>query len=173
MEELIKQAFQSVEVIGPQVQRGQFDLIGPNGEIILPQVWEKVVEPDWQITMVMWPLADKPGPRAPPDHPGVRFHRNSTSAMPGGGHGGHRGAGGYPVPPAVPRPPAGGGSIPPPPPPDWHGGPPRPPNVKTGVGNGGVEVVAFGKKDRPKKSGNSSSAFLGWMSGTQKKPVKK
>ena len=172
MEDLIKQAFQSVEVIGPQVQRGQFDLIGPNGEIILPQVWEKVVEPDWQITMVMWPLADKPGPRVPPEHPAFRL-RNSASGMPRGGPGMPRGAGAIPVPPAARRPGASGG-IPPPPPPDWHGAPPRPPNMRGSMGGGPVEVVTVEKKDRGKKSGSSGSAILGWMSGgTQKKSGKK
>ena len=32
MEELIKQAFVHVDVIGPHVQAGHYDLIGPNGE---------------------------------------------------------------------------------------------------------------------------------------------
>lgn len=176
MEDLIKQAFQSVEVIGPQVQRGQFDLIGPNGEIILPQVWEKVVEPDWQITMVMWPLADKPGPRVPPDHPfRLGSHRNSTGAMPRGGPAMPRGPGGVPVPPPGPRRPGAGG-IPPPPPPDWHGGPPRPPNIRGGSGGGPIDIVTVDKPHKPpKKSGNSGSAFLGWMSGggAQKKSSKK
>lgn len=34
--------------------------MGPNGDIILPQVWETVIEPDWTITMHMWPLPEKP-----------------------------------------------------------------------------------------------------------------
>lgn len=173
MEDLIKQAFQSVDVIGPQVQRGQFDLIGPNGEIILPQVWEKVVQPDWQITMVMWPLAEKPGPR-PPEHPGFRLHRNSTGGMPRGAHGVPRGAHGISVPPAARRPGAGG-PMQPPPPPDWHGAPPRPPGMRSGsLGNGGVDIVTVDKKDRGKKSsGGGGSSFLGWMSGAPKKSGKK
>ncbi|KAJ2972156.1 hypothetical protein NUW58_g9242 [Xylaria curta] len=56
MEDLIKQAFLHVDIIGPHVQAGHYDLIGPNGEIILPQVWDKVIEPDWQVTMHMWPM---------------------------------------------------------------------------------------------------------------------
>ncbi len=35
---------------------GQYDLIGPNGEIILPQAWEATIEPGWSITMHMWPI---------------------------------------------------------------------------------------------------------------------
>ncbi|KAH8896957.1 hypothetical protein GQ53DRAFT_601959, partial [Thozetella sp. PMI_491] len=45
MEDLIKQAFLHVDRIGPHVQEGEYDLIGPNGEIILPCVWEKAIQP--------------------------------------------------------------------------------------------------------------------------------
>ncbi|KAJ4357664.1 uncharacterized protein N0V89_002240 [Didymosphaeria variabile] len=65
MEELIKQAFLHVDVIGPHVHEGHYDLVGPDGEIILPQVWETVVQPDWAITMHMWPMPE------PPPKPGV------------------------------------------------------------------------------------------------------
>ncbi|EER36741.1 predicted protein [Histoplasma capsulatum H143] len=58
MEDLIRQAFLHVDVIGPHVAEGHYDLVGPNGDIILPQVWETVVEPDWAITMHMWPVPD-------------------------------------------------------------------------------------------------------------------
>jgi hypothetical protein len=78
MDELIKQAFIHVEVIGPHVQEGHFDLIGPNGEIILPSVWERVIEPGWPVTMHMWPLDKAPllprhfrgPPSGPPRPPG-------------------------------------------------------------------------------------------------------
>lgn len=66
MEDLIKQAFLHVEVIGPHVAEGHYDLVGPNGEIILPQVWETMVEPDWVITMHMWPIPDPPPPPPAP-----------------------------------------------------------------------------------------------------------
>ncbi|CAG8908762.1 unnamed protein product [Penicillium egyptiacum] len=66
MEELIRQAFLHIEVIGPHVAEGHYDLIGPNGDIILPQVWETVVEPDWAITMHMWPIPEKPKEDPPP-----------------------------------------------------------------------------------------------------------
>ncbi|RDW70971.1 hypothetical protein BP6252_07534 [Coleophoma cylindrospora] len=60
MEELIRQAFLHVDILGPHVADGRYDLIGPNGEIILPQVWDKMIEPDWAITMLMWPMPDLP-----------------------------------------------------------------------------------------------------------------
>ena len=78
MEDLIRQAFLHIDVIGPHVHEGHYDLIGPNNEIILPGVWETVIEPDWAITMHMWPVPEKeeidvieilpgPGPDPPPE----------------------------------------------------------------------------------------------------------
>lgn len=59
MEELIKQAFEHVDEIGPHVQSGHYDLMGPDGGIIIPSAWETTIEPDWKITMHMWPLPEK------------------------------------------------------------------------------------------------------------------
>lgn len=83
MEELIKQAFLHVEILGPHVQQGHYDLVGPNGEIILPQVWDKVIEPDWNITMMMWPM-EKPPPsvRSPPAAKSPPAGRSSSRAAP-------------------------------------------------------------------------------------------
>ena len=69
MEELIRQAFQHVDVIGQHVQDGHYDLKGPNGEIILPKVWEQVIEPDWTISMHMWPMPEKKEEEIPPPPP--------------------------------------------------------------------------------------------------------
>jgi hypothetical protein len=71
MEELIKQAFLHVDVIGPHVHEGHYDLVGPDGEIILPQVWETMIQPDWAITMHMWPMPEPPPP--PPEPPKEAF----------------------------------------------------------------------------------------------------
>ncbi|KAG7005326.1 hypothetical protein G7Y79_00020g048540 [Physcia stellaris] len=65
MQDLIRQAFLHVEIIGPHVAEGNYDLVGPQGDIILPQVWETVVEPDWTITMHMWPMPEPAPPEAP------------------------------------------------------------------------------------------------------------
>jgi hypothetical protein len=69
MEDLIRQAFLHVDVIGPHVVEGHYDLIGPNNEIILPAVWATVIEPDWAITMHMWPIPEKPEEPPPIDVP--------------------------------------------------------------------------------------------------------
>lgn len=114
MEELIRQAFLHVDVIGPHVAEGHYDLVGPNGEIILPQVWESIIEPAWAITMHMWPLPEPPRP------------------VPDGVH----------VIDVGPRRPGGARRRgPPPPPPNWIGPPPG--GVHTadvGVGSAAVGV---------------------------------
>ncbi|KAM3067344.1 hypothetical protein ACMFMF_009837 [Clarireedia jacksonii] len=65
IEELIKQAFLHVEILGPHVNEGHYDLMNPAGEVILPQLWEDHVEPGWSISMSMWPMPS-PNPRPPP-----------------------------------------------------------------------------------------------------------
>jgi hypothetical protein len=64
MEELILQAFLHVEGLGTHVQEGHYDLVGPNGEIILPKVWETTIEPDWSISMHMWPMPEPSRPHS-------------------------------------------------------------------------------------------------------------
>ncbi|CAO2649214.1 Nn.00g065990.m01.CDS01 [Neocucurbitaria sp. VM-36] len=79
MEELIKQAFLHVDTIGPHVQEGHYDLVAPDGEIILPQVWETMVQPDWAVTMHMWPMSEPPPPDA--DLTATQIVRDSHTAL--------------------------------------------------------------------------------------------
>ncbi|KAG8525424.1 uncharacterized protein KY384_009068 [Bacidia gigantensis] len=65
MEFLIKEAFMHIEGLGPHVAEGHYDLLGPHGEIIMPHVWETVVEPDWTVTMHMWPMTEEKEEEAP------------------------------------------------------------------------------------------------------------
>lgn len=58
MEGLIRQAFLHVDVIGDHVHQGHYDLTGPDGEIILPQVWDTMIQPDWEVSMHMWPMSE-------------------------------------------------------------------------------------------------------------------
>jgi hypothetical protein len=80
MEELIKQAFLHVDVLGEHVREGHYDLVGPDGEIILPQVWETMVQADWTITMHMWPLPEPP--KSPLQLPPPLDHDNQLTAHP-------------------------------------------------------------------------------------------
>jgi hypothetical protein len=163
MEELIRQAFMHVDVIGPHVAEGHYDLVGPNGEIILPQVWATMIEPDWAITMHMWPLPEQPkGPpegvtvidadprmgRAPPRRRGDR----AQMPPPNSGH----------------RRPAG---PPPPPPPGWIG-PPPPGRGGHDMGPDPNEVIVIednGIKPSRKKPPKDTGGVLGLFGGGGKK----
>ncbi|RYO93062.1 hypothetical protein DL764_008034 [Monosporascus ibericus] len=50
LEELIKEAFVRRPFTRRRVVAGQYDIIGPAGEIILPSVWKDFVEPGWEVT---------------------------------------------------------------------------------------------------------------------------
>lgn len=169
MEELIKQAFLHVEGIGPLVAEGHYDLIGPNGEIILPQVWETMIEPDWSISMHMWPV---PEPRMPPIGAGGIERPRSRHD-----HGGrHR----ISLPPMTHR----GGAGPPPPPPVGYTGPrlsmpggagrPGMGGIHPGPGPGGpggpggtplILSVPSGKSSR--KKSEAKGGVLSWMAGSK------
>lgn len=69
-EGLIKQAFAHVDVLGQHVHEGHYDLLGPDGEIILPQVWETTVQPGWEVEMHMWPIAELERPERHHGHAG-------------------------------------------------------------------------------------------------------
>ncbi|KAI9674663.1 MAG: hypothetical protein M1817_001566 [Caeruleum heppii] len=172
MEDLIRQAFVHVDVIGAHVAQGHYDLIGPNGDIIMPKVWETMIEPDWTITMHMWPIPEPPadgegkegepkkgdgpeqvvlvGPGAPPNL--VKAGKGAVVKIPAkGGKAGKKDAGLPPPPPPAPGAPPGGPAMPP-----------------------GVEVVtsaavaALGKKkEKP------MSPFMMWASGGKKTGAKK
>ncbi|PWY89522.1 hypothetical protein BO94DRAFT_584775 [Aspergillus sclerotioniger CBS 115572] len=58
MEKFIRQAFLQSDVIETHVAKGYYDLMGSNGDIILPQDWESVVEPGWVITMYLRPISE-------------------------------------------------------------------------------------------------------------------
>lgn len=79
MEELIKQCFLHVDIIGPHIVEGHYDLIGPDGQIILPQVWETTIQPGWSVTMHMWPMPE-PSPLTPSSRP--PGHHQSLSGRP-------------------------------------------------------------------------------------------
>lgn len=58
MEGLINQAFAHVPDLAEHVMNGRYDLIGPDREIIMPNYWESIIQPDMQITMMMWPVPE-------------------------------------------------------------------------------------------------------------------
>ena len=56
MENFIRQAFADIKSLGSHVARGHYRLLGPDGETILPRVWDQVVQPGWDIKMQLWSL---------------------------------------------------------------------------------------------------------------------
>ncbi|CZR65636.1 uncharacterized protein PAC_15536 [Phialocephala subalpina] len=102
IEELIKQAFLHVDVIGAHVMDGHYDLV-VSDDIVLPWLWEKVVEPGMEVSMHMWPMPEAPSrgqgpsggrqigqrtreygsgnlvPRRPPHPPPSHTHRRHRS----------------------------------------------------------------------------------------------
>jgi hypothetical protein len=110
MENFIRKIFLHVENVGSHVLAGHYDLISPEGEIILPQVWEQTIKPDWKISMHMWPPQTvQPAP----------LHRN-----------GHRPRKVFYDSPSSQR------TGPPPPPPPGSPPPPGPPRLRPGVPEG-------------------------------------
>lgn len=151
MEELIKQAFDNVEHLAHSVHEGWYDLFGPEKQIILPSLWEKTIEPEWTISMAMWPPERIQRDRAPP------------GMMAGMARG--RGMAPPPAPPPLGRGRGGmpGGMMPPE---GWgvHKPTPVPP---------GIHVVRDpGKKDK-KKKGPPPAVLLGFLSGKAVKKKKK
>jgi hypothetical protein len=169
MEALIHQAFLHVDVIGSHVHEGHYDLIGPDGEIILPQVWETMVKPDWSITMHMWPIASPPKEKTPAPPPGGFSHgietvmsvphktKKGSKKDKKGSHGfGGFFASGPVGPPPVGPPPGGppGSTMGPPP----SGVPPPPPggHVDMGMMPPGIMALDPGAKTKSKKTSSSS-----------------
>lgn len=124
---MIKQAFLHVDVVGPHVQEGHYDLIGPTGEIILPQVWESMVAPGWSLSMHMWPMPE-PKPYPPGPIPGQHFHPSSRD----------RYASSRGPPPGPPPSTHRWGAGPPPPSHGWPGPGGPPPRPHPGRNRGGL-----------------------------------
>ncbi|KAK4442302.1 hypothetical protein QBC34DRAFT_418936 [Podospora aff. communis PSN243] len=166
MQTLINNAFLHVEIVGPVVQRGCYDLL-INDTIVLPSLWTATIRPGDRVTMHMWPM-DGPfaPPRPRPRPPG--FPAPPPPPPPGSG---------FPAPPPPP-PPLGGpppppppflsGSIPPPPRPGFPGSRPLPPPPPPPP----LEIIEVGcgrsipkKKTSSSVKNRSSDTVLAWMRG--------
>ncbi|CAG8957145.1 hypothetical protein HYFRA_00009346 [Hymenoscyphus fraxineus] len=138
IEELIKEAFLHVEIIGPHVNEGHYDLISPSGEIILPRAWETTIQEGWDITMHMWPI---PESQKAHGNPSANGHRHGPVPSDG-----NRRAQKRPGPPS-----------PHPPPPRKNNWFSPPPDIKVRSSDEGERS---NKKKRPTKH-SLLSAFLG------------
>lgn len=57
---MIQEIFLVVPNLNLRVADGQFDLCGPQDEILSPSNWSSVIEPGWEVTMRMWPNPERP-----------------------------------------------------------------------------------------------------------------
>jgi hypothetical protein len=170
MEALIQQAFLHVDVIGQHVHEGHYDLIGPDGEIILPQVWETMIKPDTMVEMKMWPMPERrpPPPEALPPPPMLPPPPQRGKS----GSKGRKGRHDLPSPPMLPPPPPMEGMLPPPPPMPGRGGPPPPPPGVFAVGPDDLppppQALGGGGGHKEKKKKKSQpTGFLMWTAGTR------
>ncbi|KAL8813206.1 MAG: hypothetical protein Q9223_000959 [Gallowayella weberi] len=56
--DLITEAFRGIDTLETHVDSGRYDLINLKGEVIIPEVWDAIIEPGAEIVMHMWPMAD-------------------------------------------------------------------------------------------------------------------
>lgn len=169
MEELIVQAFDHIPNLRLHVRDGHYDLEGPEGELILKNIWETTIQPGWQINMKMWPQLENfpTRPRMPPMPPGlspeqqqrwmhVQRMRAAEEAAARQGHA-------RPAPGQMPMPP---GMRPPPPP--HHFAPPHP-------RDGGPRVMQDGTpgRDKAKKEKETKRKVASWIAGRPSKSSSK
>ncbi|KAH7274948.1 hypothetical protein B0J15DRAFT_473864 [Fusarium solani] len=69
MKRLINAVFANVDVLGPHVHEGCFDLIDSDGYILVPEIWDDLIQPGMNITMTMWPMDKIPPPGIPRPRP--------------------------------------------------------------------------------------------------------
>lgn len=55
MHELVQEAYWHFSPLHPQVKAGCYDLVSSDGQILIPSAWDKLIRPNMEITMVMWP----------------------------------------------------------------------------------------------------------------------
>ena len=58
MESLIRRSFSHVEFMNSKIVRGSYDILGPTGEIILPEIWDAVIKPGWVVELRFWDHAE-------------------------------------------------------------------------------------------------------------------
>ncbi|KAH8889095.1 hypothetical protein GQ53DRAFT_843159 [Thozetella sp. PMI_491] len=141
MKDRITDVFLHVDVIGPHVRDGHYDLLGENGQIIPASEWSATIRPGTNISMHMWPMNKPNLPR--PQPPGFQPPRPGM------------------VPPPGARPPGVHSGGPPPPTGAFR------PGMHPGMRPPGMRPIVVGKS-KPIMKGKSSSV-LSWMAGGAKR----
>ncbi|KAG9845081.1 hypothetical protein KCU98_g7017, partial [Aureobasidium melanogenum] len=58
LENTLVSAFLDIERIRPYVMNGNYRLIGPSNDVVLPKDWESLVQPGWEVQMQLWPVTE-------------------------------------------------------------------------------------------------------------------
>lgn len=82
-EACINQAFAHIGKLAHCVHGRNYDLLGPDNAITMPQPWEDTIESGMQITMMMWPFREHKDEEAPNDK--VSILDEDDIPIPGGG----------------------------------------------------------------------------------------
>lgn len=54
MERLLRRSFIRYDTMSNEILKGKYDLLSPKGEIILPEIWEAVIQPGWEVELRFW-----------------------------------------------------------------------------------------------------------------------
>ena len=86
MENLIKRSFSHVESVDSRIFRGRYDILSPEGEIILPEIWDSVIRPGWVVELRFWDFRTAEGtnrmdPEARVDEVASMVRLTSTGPM--------------------------------------------------------------------------------------------
>ncbi len=54
MEGLVRRRFTPDDAVGSKVYKREYDLLSPNGEIILSETWQLLIRPGWIVGMRLW-----------------------------------------------------------------------------------------------------------------------
>ena len=59
--------------------RGSYDILGPTGEIILPEIWDAVIKPGWVVELRFWDHAETR--EGSPEDPNADFIRMTPAVQ--------------------------------------------------------------------------------------------
>ena len=51
MESHVKRRFDPKDPVSSKIYQKEYHMLSPNGEIILPETWNRLVKPDWVVEM--------------------------------------------------------------------------------------------------------------------------
>ncbi|KAK3899676.1 hypothetical protein C8A05DRAFT_36702, partial [Staphylotrichum tortipilum] len=72
-EDLLRQSFTRADSVPREVREGRFDLVDPDGSVIIPSVWDLSVRPGWSVTMRLWKSREEDEREQRRDHQRARM----------------------------------------------------------------------------------------------------